>query len=103
MVGVAIEHPPLVTSCASPHLVVIGGVVIVVWSFISTVTGIVAEVDAMGAAVEFVLSAYHGALLFALGAASFSIAFPPMSTPRLCVVPGLKSHDTGLKGSCLFR
>ena len=83
MVGVAVEHPPLVTSCATPHLVIIGSVVIVVRSFVSTVTGIVTEVDSMGTTVEFVLSAYHGAVLLTLGTATFSISFPSMSTTRL--------------------
>ena len=65
MAGVPIKHPPLVASSTSSHLVVICGIVIMVRSFISAVTGIVAEVDSMGAAVEFVLPAYHGTVTVA--------------------------------------
>ena len=65
MVGVSEEHPPLVTTGISSHLVVIGGIVIVIWSLISAVAGIMAKVDPMCATVEFVLPTYHGAVAVA--------------------------------------
>ena len=87
MVGVAIEHPPLVTSGTSSHLVVISGIVIVVWSLIAAIAGIMAEIDAMCAAVEFVLLAHHGALAITLGPTSSpcGVSFSSTSSTRLRV------------------
>ena len=65
MVGISEEHPPLVTTGTSPHLVVIGGIVIVIWSLITAVTGIMAKVDPMCATVEFLLPAHYGMVAIA--------------------------------------
>ena len=56
MVFVAEFHPPIISSEITTHFALVGGQIVVVGSFVCAIFAVVAEVDTVGTAVEFVLA-----------------------------------------------